>query len=99
MQPQGVASRRRPFEMADLAAALRANRVAQAHFDAMSASHRRDYIEWLVDAKREETRRKRFAAAIEWIGEGKSKEWKYRRTTLAVSRLLRRRAGEPRAKW
>ena len=63
---------------ADLAAALRRNRVAHANFDAMSPSHRREYIEWLVDAKRDETRRKRLATAIEWIGEGKSKEWKYR---------------------
>jgi hypothetical protein len=62
----------------DLAAALRKNRGALAHFSAMSASHRREYIEWLVDAKRDETRRKRLATAIEWIGEGKSKEWKYR---------------------
>ena len=62
----------------DLAAALRKNRGALAHFSAMSASHRREYIEWLVDAKRDETRRKRLATAVEWISEGKSKEWKYR---------------------
>ncbi len=62
----------------DLALALRANRVAQANFDAMSPSHRREYIEWLLGAKRDETRSKRLATAIEWIGEGKSKEWKYR---------------------
>jgi len=62
----------------DLAAAFRKNCGALGHFSAMSASHRREYIEWLVDAKRDETRRKRLATAIEWIGEGKSKEWKYR---------------------
>jgi len=62
----------------DLAAALKRNRMAAAHFEAMSPSHRREYIEWLVDAKREETRTKRLATAIEWIGQGKSKEWKYR---------------------
>jgi len=68
-----------PLEVpADLALALRSNRAAQANFDAMSPSHRREYIEWLVDAKRDETRGKRLATAIEWIGEGKSKEWKYR---------------------
>ena len=68
-----------PLEVpADFALALRANRVAQANFDAMSPSHRREYIEWLVGAKRDETRSKRLATAIEWIGEGKSKEWKYR---------------------
>jgi hypothetical protein len=62
----------------DLAEALRRNRGALEHFTAMSASHRREYIEWLVGAKRDETRRKRLATAVEWIGEGKSKEWKYR---------------------
>jgi len=62
----------------DLAAALRKNRGALAHFSAMSPSHRREYIEWLVDAKRDETRSKRLATAVEWIAEGKSKEWKYR---------------------
>jgi uncharacterized protein YdeI (YjbR/CyaY-like superfamily) len=62
----------------DLAAALRKNRGALAHFSAMSPSRRREYIEWLVDAKRDETRRKRLATAVEWIAEGKSKEWKYR---------------------
>jgi hypothetical protein len=62
----------------DLALALRRNRIALANFEAMSPSHRREYIEWLDDAKRDETRSKRLATAIEWIGEGKSKEWKYR---------------------
>jgi len=49
-----------------------------ANFAAMSPSHQREYIEWLVDAKRAETRSKRLATAVEWIAEGKSKEWKYR---------------------
>jgi uncharacterized protein YdeI (YjbR/CyaY-like superfamily) len=62
----------------DLAAALKRHRAAAANFDAMSPSHRREYIEWLVEAKREETRSKRLATAIEWIAQGKSKEWKYR---------------------
>jgi hypothetical protein len=62
----------------DLAAALRRNRIALANFEAMSPSHRLEYIEWLIDAKRDETRRKRLTTAIEWIEQGKSKEWKYR---------------------
>jgi uncharacterized protein YdeI (YjbR/CyaY-like superfamily) len=62
----------------DLAAALRRNRKALAHFEAMSPSHQREYIEWLIAAKRDATREKRLATAIEWIVEGKSKEWKYR---------------------
>jgi hypothetical protein len=63
---------------ADLTAALRRRKGALANFQAMSPSHQHEYIEWLVDAKREETRDKRLATAIDWIAEGKSKEWKYR---------------------
>ena len=74
----GIKSRASLDVPGDLAAALRKDRSALAHFSAMSASHRREYIEWLIDAKRDETRRKRLATAVEWIAAGKSKEWKYR---------------------
>jgi uncharacterized protein YdeI (YjbR/CyaY-like superfamily) len=60
-----------------LAAALRANAAAQARFDAFSPSHRREYIEWLADAKTDATRERRLAQAIEWIAEGKGRNWKY----------------------
>jgi hypothetical protein len=62
-----------------LIAALRRRQGALARFQAMSPSHQREYVEWLVEAKREETRAKRLATAVEWIAEGKSKEWKYQR--------------------
>jgi uncharacterized protein YdeI (YjbR/CyaY-like superfamily) len=62
-----------------LVAALRKNRKAQAAFDAFSPSHRREYVEWIADAKTDETRRRRVAQAIEWIAEGKSRNWKYER--------------------
>ena len=74
----GPRSKAPPTVPEDLAAALHRNRIALANFEAMSPSHRLEYIEWLIAAKRDETRRKRLATAIEWIGEGKSKEWKYR---------------------
>jgi hypothetical protein len=61
-----------------LLAALKRSKGALANFNGMSPSHQREYIEWLVDAKRDETRAKRLATAVEWIAEGKSKEWKYR---------------------
>ena len=63
-----------------LVAALRRKKGALTNFQTMSPSHQREYIEWLVDAKRVETRDKRLATAVEWIAEGKSKEWKYRRS-------------------
>ncbi len=67
-----------PAEMPDdLAAALKKNRKAAAVFDGFSTSARREYIEWIVEAKRAETRAKRLAQAIEWIAEGKQRNWKY----------------------
>lgn len=63
----------------DLAAALQRNSVADRVFEAFAPSHRRDYIEWIVQAKREDTRAKRLAQAVEWIAEGKTRNWKYQR--------------------
>jgi uncharacterized protein YdeI (YjbR/CyaY-like superfamily) len=60
-------------------AALKKNKKALATFEGFSPSHRRDYVEWIVDAKQEATRQKRLAQAIEWIAEGKARNWKYER--------------------
>jgi uncharacterized protein YdeI (YjbR/CyaY-like superfamily) len=62
----------------DLGAALRANAAAQGHWDAFSPGKRRDYIEWVVEAKREETRAKRIETIVEWVAEGKDRNWKYK---------------------
>lgn len=62
---------------ADLKAALQENTRAAAAFDAFSPSHKREYIEWLTEAKRAETRQRRLVTAITWIAEGKSRHWKY----------------------
>ncbi len=61
----------------DLAVALKGNAKARATFEAFPPSHRREYVEWVVEAKREETRAKRLATAIEWMAKGKSRNWKY----------------------
>ncbi|MEO8460483.1 MAG: YdeI/OmpD-associated family protein [Dokdonella sp.] len=61
----------------DLVAALKRNRKAAAVFEKFAPSHRREYIEWLTEAKRAETRERRLATAIEWISEGKQRNWKY----------------------
>ncbi|HUR90827.1 MAG TPA: YdeI/OmpD-associated family protein [Ramlibacter sp.] len=61
----------------DLLAALKKNAAARKHFESFSPSARREYIEWIVEAKREETRAKRVAQALEWIAEGKKRNWKY----------------------
>jgi len=46
-------------------------------WEGFSPSHRKEYIEWVTEAKRESTRKKRIKQAVEWIAEGKPKEWKY----------------------
>lgn len=61
----------------ELASALKKNRKAAATFETFPPSHRREYIEWIAEAKRPETKDKRLAQAIEWIAEGKSRNWKY----------------------
>ena len=61
----------------DLLAALKKNKAAKATFDAFPPSCKREYIEWIVEAKREETRAKRLTQAVEWMAEGKRRNWKY----------------------
>lgn len=63
----------------DLAAALKKDKKAKAAFDAFSPSHKREYIEWITEAKQEATRQKRLATTLEWLAEGKSRNWKYER--------------------
>jgi uncharacterized protein YdeI (YjbR/CyaY-like superfamily) len=64
---------------ADLAAALKKVKRAQAAFDAFSPSHKREYIEWITEAKSNETHARRLTQAVAWIAEGKSRNWKYER--------------------
>ena len=61
----------------DFAAAMKKNRKAAATFDAFSPSHRREYLEWITGAKTDATRQRRLDQAIEWLSEGKSRNWKY----------------------
>ena len=62
---------------ADLLAALKKNKAAAAAFAKFAPSHRREYIEWITEAKRDETRQKRLATTLEWLAEGKKRNWKY----------------------
>ena len=59
------------------AAALDANPTAKTMLDGLSRSARRDYLEWIADARQDATRAKRIATAIEWLAEGKKRNWKY----------------------
>lgn len=61
----------------DFLATLSRNKPAQKVYESFAPSHRREYLEWITEAKREETREKRIAQAVEWIAEGKQRNWKY----------------------
>jgi uncharacterized protein YdeI (YjbR/CyaY-like superfamily) len=58
-------------------AALKKNQKALAVFEKFSPSHKREYVEWITDAKREETRERRIQTALKTLGQGKSLHWKY----------------------
>ena len=69
-----------PIEVPDdLAAALKRDKKARETFDNFSPSHKREYIEWITEAKQEATRQKRLATTLEWLAEGKARNWKYQR--------------------
>lgn len=61
----------------EFAAALKKNKKAGTVFSSFSPSCQREYIEWIADAKRTETRDRRIETAVEWIAEGKQRNWKY----------------------
>jgi len=60
-----------------LTKALAKNKKAEENFNAMSPSHKREYVDWIVDAKTEETRERRIAQMIEMVLEKKSRYAKY----------------------
>ena len=63
----------------DLVTALARDRKARATFEAFPPSGQREYVEWITEAKTDATRRKRLATTLEWLAEGKRRNWKYER--------------------
>jgi hypothetical protein len=61
----------------DLKSALAKSKKAKATYEAFSPSQQREYLEWITEAKLEETRKRRLDQAIEWMSEGKARNWKY----------------------
>jgi uncharacterized protein YdeI (YjbR/CyaY-like superfamily) len=59
--------------------ALAKNKKAKQVFDNFPYSHKKEYLEWITEARTEETRNKRMATALEWIAEGKGRNWKYQK--------------------
>jgi uncharacterized protein YdeI (YjbR/CyaY-like superfamily) len=71
-------AQKQPVEVpAELTIALKKNKAANAGYAALSPSCQREYVEWIAEAKRPETRERRIAQAVEWIAEGKQRNWKY----------------------
>lgn len=68
-----------PATPADLRRALRGNPRARATWEGLAPSHRREYVEWVTEAKRAETRTRRVATALAWLAQGKRRNWKYER--------------------
>ncbi|PTT83182.1 hypothetical protein DBR42_16155 [Pelomonas sp. HMWF004] len=63
--------------MPDVATALAQVKAAQQQHDAFPPSKQRDYLKWMLEAKREDARAKRIAQAVEWLAEGGPRHWKY----------------------
>jgi uncharacterized protein YdeI (YjbR/CyaY-like superfamily) len=61
----------------ELALALKKSKMASKVFARFSSTNRRDYAEWIATAKRPETKKKRVLQAVEWIAQGKPRNWKY----------------------
>jgi len=64
---------------ANLREALKKNRKALGTFEDFSPSQKREYVEWITESKREETRERRLKQAVEWMSQGKTRNWKYAR--------------------
>lgn len=76
--PRAKTAAKAPASMhPDFKKALATNKKAQAQFDGLSPSCKREYLTWIAEAKRDETRQRRIADAISWIAEGKQRNWKY----------------------
>ncbi|MGB7208215.1 MAG: YdeI/OmpD-associated family protein [Pyrinomonadaceae bacterium] len=83
LNEKGVKVAKKPVERKelvvpdDMAEALKKDKKAKTVFDAFSYSNQKEYVEWITEAKTEATRNKRLATTIEWLAEGKSRNWKY----------------------
>ncbi|HEX8226140.1 MAG TPA: YdeI/OmpD-associated family protein [Allosphingosinicella sp.] len=78
VKPQRSKSVKDPLDVPDdLRGALEDNAAAAATFDGFGPGARREYVEWITTAKQQATREKRLAQTVEWLAEGKKRNWKY----------------------
>lgn len=75
--PKKAASKEETEAPEDLRGALGEVPAALSTFENFSPSNKRDYVEWITEAKTEATRQKRLKQAVEWMAEGKPRNWKY----------------------
>ena len=69
---------RKPIPMpTDMKEALARNERAKTTYEDFSPSHKREYLQWITEAKQPETRQRRLSQAVEWMAEGKPRMWKY----------------------
>jgi hypothetical protein len=81
--PQPKAQRRSADELevpAYITTALKKNKNAWETWKGFAYSHRKEYVEWITEAKTDATRQRRIATMLEWVGEGKQRNWKYMKT-------------------
>ncbi len=64
---------------ADLAAAFKRSAKAKKTFDGFSYTNKKEYVDWITEAKREATRKERLVTAVAWMAEGKARHWKHQR--------------------
>jgi uncharacterized protein YdeI (YjbR/CyaY-like superfamily) len=78
-EPKKPSTPKAEFPMpADFDKLLKADLVTMGNYEKFSPSCKRKYLEWFADAKSDATREKRMQQALEWIGEGKTRNWKYK---------------------
>ena len=83
LNEQGIKLTKKPAQKKEIPVpdyfkkALTKNKKAKTAFEEFSLSHRNEYVHWITEAKTETTRDKRMAQTIEWLSEGKSRNWKY----------------------
>jgi len=76
-KPASIRTKKRLVIPTDLAVALNKNKKARSTFENFSYSHKKEYLDWIAEAKREETRSKRIKTTIQWLAQGKSRNWNY----------------------
>lgn len=70
----------KPIDLPEiLSTALNQAPEAKAHFERFTASQKREYIDWIKDAKADATKERRLQTIIEWVSEGKTRQWKYQK--------------------